>query len=598
MSLAPNTQLGPYLVSELLGVGGMGEVYRARDSRLDRDVALKVLSHKKIKSPDHKQRFVLEARAASGLNHPNIITIYDIGSVGEIDFIAMEYVAGKTLDATIPPNGLRLPQVLKIAIDVAEGLAAAHRAGIVHRDLKPANIMVTDDGRVKLLDFGLAKLVESTGVTEINDPEGATSSAPLTVEGAILGTVSYMSPEQAEGLRVDARSDVFSFGAVLYEMVTGKRAFTSTSTISTLSAILKDEPERASSIVAGVPEELERVISRCLRKDPDRRWQSMKEVVIRLTELKEVSDSGTLLRSSVTAASTRPAVSSKRPLLGGIVAGVVIATLFVAWWISRLPASEGSTAAVVATDRSAPSNGTVLSKPTPEILTNDQVIEMVKARVSTEAIIEHIQRTKSRFDLSTTEVIRLSQAGVPDAAISAMRGRARSTATSGGPAIKDNPSANDQARNKEAETPAARASLAAGTMLALTLDDELSTANAKERQRVRLSVAKNVLLGSTVVIPAGSKVTATVVSVGKKTMFRRTPKLKLQLDALELADGRSVALRATAAADADSRRGKEIDAASLLGAAPDSSKGQELTLPKGQPITAYLAEAVEVGAKR
>lgn len=583
MPLPANTQLGPYKIIDLLGVGGMGEVYRARDMRLERDVALKVLSHQKIKSPDHKQRFILEAKAASGLNHPNIITIYDIGSAGETDYIAMEYIAGKTLDAAIPSNGMRLPLVLKVAIDVAEGLSAAHRAGIVHRDLKPANIMLTDDGRVKLLDFGLAKLVESSGLTEVGDPEGATSSAPLTIEGAILGTVSYMSPEQAEGFRVDPRSDVFSFGAVLYEMITGKRAFTSSSTISTLSAILKEEPQRASSLVAGVPDELERVIARCLRKDPDRRWQSMRDVVIRLTELKEISDSGTLIRSTAGATTAPASKSSRRPLWGGIVAGIIIATALGAWWITRQQPATESPAPNIETAAATPAAAPVPAKPAPEVLTNASVIEMVDAGLSNDVIVEHVKRTKSRFDLSTAEVIRLSKAGVPDIVITAMRGRTRAVASDPAPS------------NQAALSPAPGATIAEGTALLLTLEQEVSTATAKEGQRVSLSIAKNVLAGSVVVIPAGTKATATISSAGKKTMFRRAPKLRLTLNSLQLPDGQPVRLRSSRTAASDKTRGGEIDAASLIEKPADAAKIQDITLPKGTQITAYLDAAVKLG---
>jgi eukaryotic-like serine/threonine-protein kinase len=210
---------------------------------------------------------VQEAKAASALNHPNIVHIYDINSSGGTDFIAMEFVPGKTLDQCIGKSGLALKDTLKYAIQIADALARAHSAGIVHRDLKPANIIVADDDRVKVLDFGLAKLTETIS----GDPEAATATMtaeenPQTEEGSIVGTVAYMSPEQAEGKKVDARSDIFSFGTVLYEMVTGRRPFEGATKISTLSAILHKEPEAASRIAQGVPVELEKIINRCLRK--------------------------------------------------------------------------------------------------------------------------------------------------------------------------------------------------------------------------------------------------------------------------------------------------------------------------------------------
>ncbi|HTX34573.1 MAG TPA: serine/threonine-protein kinase, partial [Bryobacteraceae bacterium] len=220
-----------YQITERLGAGGMGEIYKAQDTRLNRTVAIKVLSAAQAGTGERRRRFLQEAQAASALNHPNIITIYDIVSEGESEFLVMEFLAGKTLGELIPQGGLPMPLVLSYGVQIAEALEAAHGAGIVHRDLKPGNIMVTGQtaegrpGLVKLLDFGLAKLTGPAPSRGLGDETATLESAPLTVEGSILGTVSYMSPEQAEGKPVDARSDIFAFGAILYEMVTGERAF-------------------------------------------------------------------------------------------------------------------------------------------------------------------------------------------------------------------------------------------------------------------------------------------------------------------------------------------------------------------------------------
>ncbi|MFB3776740.1 MAG: protein kinase [Bryobacteraceae bacterium] len=277
-----------YEVLEKLGEGGMGVVYRARDTHLDRFVALKILPPEKMADPERKRRFIQEAKAASALNHPNIVTIHDFCHEDGVDFMVMEYIPGKTLDQVIPRKGMPPGEALKCAVQVSDALAAAHAAGIVHRDLKPRNVMVTEQGRVKVLDFGLAKLTEAP----TPDPTASTQIVePQTEEGAIVGTVAYMSPEQAEGKAVDARSDIFSFGALLYEMVTGKRAFQGDTSASTLAAILKDEPR---SLPAETPHDLEQVIKRCLRKDPARRFQHMDDVRIALEELKEDSDSGRL----------------------------------------------------------------------------------------------------------------------------------------------------------------------------------------------------------------------------------------------------------------------------------------------------------------
>jgi serine/threonine protein kinase/Tol biopolymer transport system component len=296
-----------YEIVEKLGEGGMGVVYKARDTHLDRFVAIKVLPPEKVADAERKRRFVQEAKSASALNHPNIITIYDIASDNGIEFIAMEYVAGKALNQLIARKGLPLGEALKYAVQIADALAAAHSAGIIHRDLKPGNVMVGGAperaGFIKVLDFGLAKLTDQLERSERESTDTMRQEdAPGTGEGTIVGTVSYMSPEQAEGKKVDARSDIFSFGALLYEMVTGRRAFHGDSKLSTLSAILREEPKLASQVVQGLPRELERIIARCLRKSPERRFQTMADLKVAIEELKEESDSGTL----------NPAPASKR----------------------------------------------------------------------------------------------------------------------------------------------------------------------------------------------------------------------------------------------------------------------------------------------
>jgi Tol biopolymer transport system component len=279
--------LGHYQIIERLGAGGMGEVFKARDTRLNRIVAIKILPADRVTDPDRKQRFVQEAQAASALNHPNIVIVYDINSEDGVDYMVMECVAGKTLDALIPRQGMRLGAALKIAIQIADALAKAHSAGIIHRDLKPANVMVSDDGHVKLLDFGLAKLIETPSADDER-----TRTQPLKTEvGVIMGTTAYMSPEQAEGRAVDIRSDIFSFGSVLYEMVTGRHAFAGESRMSTISAILKDEPKP----IEDAPPDLNKIIRRCLRKDPARRTQHMDDVRLALDEVREDSESGRLV---------------------------------------------------------------------------------------------------------------------------------------------------------------------------------------------------------------------------------------------------------------------------------------------------------------
>ena len=284
-----NRRLLHYEIAREIGRGGMGVVYQARDTRLDRPVAIKVLPPDKVTDPERKRRFIQEARAASALNHPNIITVHDVNSDDGVDFIVMEYVDGRTLDALIPSKGLRLSLAVKYAVQIADALAKAHDAGILHRDLKPSNLMVTSEGRVKVLDFGLAKLTDRSD----SSSDAATFSAhPVTGEGMVMGTAPYMSPEQAEGRKLDARSDIFSFGSVLYELVTGQKPFHGDSTLSIVAKILHEDPKPVSQLVPLIPSDLAKIVSQCLRKDPARRYQHMADVRVALEDVQDESVSG------------------------------------------------------------------------------------------------------------------------------------------------------------------------------------------------------------------------------------------------------------------------------------------------------------------
>jgi len=312
----------------------MGAVYKARDDRLDRFVALKVLPAEKMADPERRLRFTQEAKSASALNHPNIVTIYDIGQADDVHFIAMEYVVGQTLDRLIGPKGLTLKEALTFAIQIADGLGKAHAAGIVHRDLKPSNVMVTPDGLVKILDFGLAKLVEQ--VEQIGDLAATMTliRPPVTEEGMILGTVAYMSPEQAAGKTVDARSDIFSFGSVLYEMLTGHRAFDGETKATTMAAVITLDPASPSGISRSLPAGLEQVVMRCLRKDPQRRWQNMSDLKVALQDMKEESESG-----KMSALAAAPSQARRRSwLFPALAALVVLAAAGVLAWLMLKPA--------------------------------------------------------------------------------------------------------------------------------------------------------------------------------------------------------------------------------------------------------------------
>ncbi|MGH9311799.1 MAG: protein kinase domain-containing protein [Vicinamibacterales bacterium] len=285
MALSPGTPLGPYEVLAPAGAGGMGEVYRARDTRLDRIVALKVMPAHFAGDPTLRERFEREGRAISHLNHPNICTLHDVGSDRGIDFLVMEYLEGETLAQRLGRGGLPLASALHIALQIAEALDRAHHAGIVHRDLKPSNIFlvrgagVSSGTLVKLLDFGLAKSVSLLPTGETASP---TLAQALTGQGTILGTLQYMAPEQLEGRDVDARADIFAFGAVLYEMLTGKRAFDGKSQASVIASILSTDPPPVSSQQPVTPPVLDHLIGRALAKDPVDRWTSMHDVLLQL----------------------------------------------------------------------------------------------------------------------------------------------------------------------------------------------------------------------------------------------------------------------------------------------------------------------------
>jgi serine/threonine protein kinase len=262
MALTSGTKLGPYEIVSLAGAGGMGEVYRARDTRLNRDVAIKVLPEALAHDADRLRRFEQEARTIAALNHPNILGIHDIGAHDGAPFLVSEFLEGQTLREKLVSGPLPVRRAIEYALGIAEGLAAAHEKGIVHRDLKPENVFVTRDGRIKVLDFGLAKLVRPE-----DNHETVTLTSPATLPGTVMGTVGYMSPEQVRGEAIDSRSDIFSFGAVLYEMLTGKRAFKRETSAETMTAILREEPQALNDSGWQGPPELQPILGRCLEKN-------------------------------------------------------------------------------------------------------------------------------------------------------------------------------------------------------------------------------------------------------------------------------------------------------------------------------------------
>jgi Tol biopolymer transport system component/predicted Ser/Thr protein kinase len=331
LSLSPGSRLGPYEILAPLGAGGMGEVFRARDTRLGREVALKVLPEALAQDRERLSRFEQEARAASALNHPNIVTIHDIGREGETAFIAMELVDGKTLRELEASGPLPVRRILNVAAQIAEGLAKAHAAGIVHRDLKPENVMVSKDGFVKILDFGLAKLVEpESGAVSVMP----TLAQPETHPGTVMGTVAYMSPEQASGEPLDFRSDQFSLGSMLYEMTTGQKAFQKKTAAETMSAIIRDEPEPVARLRPDLPLPVRWMLERCLAKDREERYASTRDLARDLASVRDhISEVSSGAEAMLTAGERGRPRRRLAPIAVGL--GLVAAGVLGGWAITR-----------------------------------------------------------------------------------------------------------------------------------------------------------------------------------------------------------------------------------------------------------------------
>ena len=334
------SKLGHYEILRQIGKGGMGEVYAAHDGKLNREVALKVLPSELADDPDRLERFEREAKTVAALNHPNIVTIYSVEEAGGVRFMTMELVRGKTLDELIPKDGMSVTRFLELAVQLADAISTAHRKGIQHRDLKPANVMVDDDGRVKVLDFGLAKVRRPDA-----GPDGMTQmmTGQLTGEGKILGTVAYMSPEQAEGRSQDHRSDIFSFGILMYEMITGRRPFEGDTNLSILSSILKDEPDSVSDVRAAIPIPIARLIQRTLAKKPELRFQSAGDLKQDLATIKKDLETGEAIQSGMysdihsIAAPSSPWFRRPVPIALGAVALVAVLVAILPWLSGRRP---------------------------------------------------------------------------------------------------------------------------------------------------------------------------------------------------------------------------------------------------------------------
>ena len=329
MALQTGSRLGPYEILSPLGAGGMGEVYRAKDPRLGRDVAIKVLPSSFSSDPDRLKRFEQEARAAGILNHPNITAVHDLGTHDGAPYVVQELLEGETLRAELASGRFSPRKAIDHAVQIAQGLAAAHEKGIVHRDLKPENVFVTKDGRVKILDFGLAKLTQSEGSPD------ATNLPTATEPGVVMGTLGYMSPEQVKAKPADARSDIFALGAILYEMLSGQRAFRGDSAGETMAAILKEDPPDLSVTNENISPGLERIVRHCLEKNPERRFQSASDIAFGLQELSVTGASAPRAQPS-----SSPARWRKPALLGMAAAAIAAAGLLAGRQIWRSPAAS------------------------------------------------------------------------------------------------------------------------------------------------------------------------------------------------------------------------------------------------------------------
>jgi TolB-like protein/Flp pilus assembly protein TadD/predicted Ser/Thr protein kinase len=415
MSLTAGTLLGPYRIARLIGAGGMGEVYAAVDTRLDRSVAIKVLPEHVASNPDRRKRFEREARAVSSLNHPHIATLHDVGEHDGRYFIVMELVEGRPLDEILSRGKLRVADALTYGGQIARALDAAHRSGIVHRDLKPANVMITSSG-AKLLDFGLAKLDDEL---EAAEPKAVTEHrSPLTTEGTVLGTAQYTAPEQLEGRAVDARADIFSFGTLLYEMLTGNRAFRADSAAGLAAAILaKDPPSLSATLGPELPQALEHVVSMCLAKKPDDRWQTARDVA------KQLDWIGGSVSTPAAPPAVAPAVISARPSRTWIAAAALVIVVAVVAGVAFLSTPETPAAAALPAESASGAAATVQANAR-EVLPNSVAVlpfanlspnadDAYFAQGIHEEVLNQLAKVSSLNVIARTSVLRYADGNTP-----------------------------------------------------------------------------------------------------------------------------------------------------------------------------------------
>ena len=575
-----------YEFLEKLGSGGMGEIYKARDSRLNRIVAVKVLAPGRTRDPERRRRFIQEAQAASGLNHPNIITIHDILPEGDTQYMVMEYVAGKTLHALIRAGRLPVPQALQISTQMANALAAAHAAGIIHRDLKPANVMVTGSGLVKILDFGLAKLMDPTPRMRLAGDSSGTvdpvtlTAAPLTVEGSIMGTVNYMSPEQAEGLKLDARSDIFSFGAVLYEMVTGRRAFEGDSAISTLSAVLRDEVKPIREIAPEVPAELDNIIARCLRKNPDDRWQKMTEVAAALSSLRARVDSGVLVQPAATPAPIRPVTAApskvaahpkagkkKLLLIGSACVALIALAAAGGWW---------------QTHQQKPAPQAVASAPpAPQLAPTPAPVPETNADAKNDAL-HPIEATPAPPPASHVilPATKAKTPALPPIVVPDIKRPVPAVASTAPPPVVAAP-----VSHAPAPAEVVPVKLNDGWPFRIALQEDVPS-NASVGHTVRFRVVDGLKSGDVIVIAKGAIVIGSVAAVGgKRNFFGERSKVRFRLISADSVDDSKINVRATPAAHEDTVETRPFETPN----GSKESKDKNVIAASGTEYIAYVA---------
>lgn len=610
------TMISHYEILDKLGSGGMGEVFKAHDKRLNRFVAIKVLTAARSGAPQRRRRFLQEAQSASALNHPSIITIHDILDEGETQYLVMEYVTGKTLHASIPSVGMRIAQVLQYSAQMADALSVAHAAGIVHRDFKPANVMITPSGLVKVLDFGLAKLTErtdplggsspGTGESDADSNPDTQTQSPLTTEGSILGTVNYMSPEQAEGKQVDARSDIFSFGAVMYEMVTGTRAFDGDSDIMTLTAVLRDDVKPIGEVAPEVPPELEQVIKVCLEKDPELRWQSMREVEMALSGLKRRADAGALHKRSGNPLSAPPSGNLPRPssvvvtpvpavatppppapksnagLLIAAAAGVVILAVAagVGWWWSR---QHQPAPVAVVTPHPTPQPVTAPPPSVPEPAPSQPAASQQATPEASAPADAPIATPKNSAPAAAPRAPRVMPVPPPPSATPPA-----SAAAPTPPPVAPLTPKPDPARNA---VHLVAVDIAEALPLRIALAEDVP-ADAEAGRPLSFRVLEDLKIGDTVLIARGATVSGTIAGEGgKRFLGIGGGKMMFELDSVEAVSGQKIKVRAAAARKANGPTTRQIDTGKY-------AKAKDLAAARGTDYIAYIDGDQTVSVKK